>query len=82
MSALNVTTITSRQAARRTAQRGRAKGNIYQDGEEGVHVAPDGAEDPLLLDRRDEDAGEHAEREDQIAQRHAKHQSARKIRNY
>jgi hypothetical protein len=47
-----------------------------QDGEEGVDVAPNGAEDPLLLDGRDEDAGKDAKGEDQIAQRHAKHQSA------
>jgi hypothetical protein len=46
-----------------------------QDGEEGVDVAPNGAEDPLLLDGRDEDAGKDAKGEDQIAQRHAKHQS-------
>lgn len=48
----------------------------YQDGEKGVDVAPNGAENPLLLDRRDENTREDAKGEDQIAQRHAKHQSA------
>ena len=47
----------------------------YQDGEEGVDVAPDGAEDPLLLDGRHQDTREDAKGENQIAQRHAKHQS-------
>lgn len=46
----------------------------YQDSEESVEVAPGRTEDPLLFDGRDEDAGKDAEREDQIAQRHAKHQ--------
>lgn len=54
----------------------REKEKHYQDGEKGVDVAPNGAENPLLLDRRDEDAREDAKGEDQIAQRHAKHQSA------
>ena len=53
----------------------------HQYGEKGVDVTPDGAEDPLLLDGRDEDAGEDAKGEDQIAQRHAKHQPAGKKRN-
>lgn len=53
----------------------------YQNGEKGVDVAPNGAKNPLLFDRRDEDAGENTKREDQIAQRHAKHQSVRGKRN-
>jgi hypothetical protein len=34
-----------------------------------------------LFDGRDENAGENAKGEDQIAQRHAKHQSASKWKN-
>lgn len=53
----------------------------YQDGEKGVDVAPNGAKDPLLLDRRDQDTREDAKGEDQIAQRHAKHQSSKRNEN-
>ena len=51
----------------------------HQDREEGVDVAPEEAEDPLLLDGRDEDAREHAEREDQVGYRHAEHQPATSV---
>ena len=49
-------------------------GHRDQDGEEGVDVAPRWAEDPLLFDGRHQDAREHAEREDQVGQRHTEHQ--------
>lgn len=51
----------------------------YQYGEESVDIAPNGAEDPLLFDGWDEDAREDAEGEDQVAQRHAEHQSGHTI---
>ena len=47
----------------------------YQNNEEGIGVTPQEAEDPLLFDGWHENTRENAEWEDQIRQRHAKHQS-------